>query len=121
MEIQRTGEGHSRKLAPIVVPAIRSALLFIQGDVPVVDLVVDHSQRAMDWLPALQPRNRTAPFPPQRLGAKLMTQTRNKATPIHPSSTQNFDGDLTSVNANAAWPIHLSGQMRKRRDGHSSR
>ncbi|SPH20328.1 hypothetical protein ASD8599_01064 [Ascidiaceihabitans donghaensis] len=50
-----------------------------------------------------------------------MPQARNKATPIHPSSTQNFDGDLTSVSANAAWPIHLSGQMRKRRDGHSSR
>jgi hypothetical protein len=60
-------------------------------------------------------------FHRKRLGAKLMPQARNKATPDHPSSTQNFDGDLTSVNANAAWPFHLSGQIRKRRNGHSSR
>jgi len=63
MEIQRAGEGHTRKLAPIVVPAIRAAILPIQGDVPVVDLVADHSQRPVDRLSALQPRHCHASFP----------------------------------------------------------
>jgi len=121
MEIQRAGEDHSWKLAPTMVPTVRSALLFIQGHVPVVDLVADHSQRSVDRLSPVQPRHRTAPLPQKGLGAKLMSQSRRHGVPIHPSSTQNFNGDVTSVSANAAWPIHLGGQMRKRRDGHSSR
>ena len=70
MEIQLTGEGHSRQLAQAAVSAIRSDLLPIQGDVPVVDLVADHSQRPVDWLPAIQPRNRHATLPQKGMDAK---------------------------------------------------
>jgi len=70
MEIQRAGKGHSRQLAQAVVPAVRSAVLLIQGHVHVVDLVADHSQRPVDWLPALQPRNRNATLPQKGMDAK---------------------------------------------------
>ena len=120
MEIQWAGEDHSWKLAPTVVPAFRPTVLLIQGHVPVIDLVAGHNQRPLDWLLALQPRHRVASLPPQRLGAKLMTQARKHGAPTHPSNTQSCDGGLPSINANAAWPIHVIGQLLKRRDGRSS-
>ncbi len=49
-----------------------------------------------------------------------MAQTLNKATPIHPGSTQVYDGCRVSIGASTAWPIHVSEHMPKERYGRSS-
>ncbi len=92
--LQWPDQNHFGELAPTLVPTIWPALLPIQGHVPVVDPVTDHSQRLVDLLPALQSSHRHATLPQERMGSRMNHGAPNR-TDCYPSGTQR--ATLTST------------------------